>query len=100
MQWLRLRESTWERHANPSSGWSRVPILPLLAVSIWSRAWIGWWSLLPISLVLIWTWLNPPAISAAHQPASWMSKGVLGEQLWLLHRKDAALAHPAQLSET
>jgi len=40
------------RHANPISVWTRFAVLPLLALSIWSPVWIGWWSLVPIALSL------------------------------------------------
>ena len=39
---MRMDEGTWARHSNPWSVWTRVPILPLLALSIFARAWIGW----------------------------------------------------------
>lgn len=36
-----MTDAVWQRHANPISGWSRVPVLPLLALGIWSRVWFG-----------------------------------------------------------
>ncbi|MEV4315663.1 DUF6653 family protein [Actinocrispum sp. NPDC049592] len=47
------------RHANPISVWTRFAVLPLLAVSIWSRDWIGWRSLVPIVLSLVFMMVNP-----------------------------------------
>jgi hypothetical protein len=44
-----LQDDGWLRHANPVSVWTRFAVLPLLAISIWSRDWIGWWSLIPIT---------------------------------------------------
>ncbi len=41
-------EDAWRRHANPWSVYTRIPIPLLLVAAIWSRAWIGWWSLVPI----------------------------------------------------
>ena len=90
---MAMNATVWARHANPWSGWSRVSILPLLAVAVWSRVWIGWWALLPIGAVLIWTWLNPRLFPPPASTNNWMSKGVLGERIWLLRGKDAALAH-------
>lgn len=75
--------STWARHANPWSGWSRLSTLPLLAVAIWSRVWLGWGALIPIAAVLFWTWLNPRLFPAPQSTDNWMSRGVIGEQLWL-----------------
>ena len=39
-----LTGENWMRHANPWSVWTRFAVPPLLAISIWSRDWIGWWS--------------------------------------------------------
>jgi hypothetical protein len=51
-----MSDDVWSRHANPQSGWSRLSIPPLIALAVWSRDWIGWWSLLAIVLVCVWTW--------------------------------------------
>jgi len=78
-----MNASTWARHANPWSGWSRLTALPLLAMAIWSRVWFGWVALAPIALVLLWIWLNPRIFPAPRSTDNWMSRGVLGEQMWL-----------------
>jgi hypothetical protein len=36
-----LRGENWILHANPMSVWTRFTVLSLLAISIWSRDWIG-----------------------------------------------------------
>lgn len=88
-----MSDTAWERHANPWSGWSRLSILPLLAVAVWSRAWLGWWALAPVALVLAWTWLNPRLFPPPASTDNWMSHGVLGERVWLARSHDPALAH-------
>ncbi|MEM6465579.1 MAG: DUF6653 family protein, partial [Pseudomonadota bacterium] len=70
-------------HANPLSGWSRMTIPPLFVAAVWSREWLGWWSLLPIALVCFWTWWNPRAFGKPKSLDNWMSKGVLGERVWI-----------------
>lgn len=50
-----MSDDVWTHHANPQSGWSRMSIPPLFALAVWSRDWIGWWSLLLIALVFAWT---------------------------------------------
>lgn len=78
-----LDDDGWARHANPWSGWSRViTTLPLLVAAIWSRAWIGYWSLIPIGVALWWIWFNPRAFGPARDDRAWISKSVLGERLW------------------
>ena len=46
-----LTDEVWQRHANPWSVYTRIPIPALLALAVWSRTWIGRWSLLPIGVV-------------------------------------------------
>jgi hypothetical protein len=41
---MAMDDRVWRRHANPWSGWTRVTVLPLLVLAIWSRVWIGWWA--------------------------------------------------------
>src|SRR6476659_6852320 len=62
-----LQGDGWLRHANPVSVWTRFAVLPLLAISIWSRDWIGWWSLIPITLSLVFMMINP-LLFPGHDP--------------------------------
>ncbi len=54
-----LSDERWMQHSNPWSVWTRLVILPLLALAVWSHVWIGWYSLVPVALLLFWTWINP-----------------------------------------
>lgn len=75
---FRLDDEGWSRHANPWSGWTRIlTCLPLLALAIWSRTWLGLWSLMPISLAILWIWLNPRAFSGARDDTAWVTKAVI-----------------------
>src|SRR5919202_6346220 len=78
-----MDDAAWARHANPWSGWTRLTALPLLILAGWSRAWIGWWALLPVVLALVWIWANPRVFPPPRTQASWMTRAVLGERLWL-----------------
>lgn len=80
---MAMDTATWERHANPWSAWTRVPILPLFCLAIWARVWIGWWCLLPVGVLLIWIWLNPRAFPKPASTRSWASRAVMGERVWL-----------------
>ncbi len=73
----------WDRHANPRSVYSRFSILPLFAVAVWSRVWIGWYALVPIALVLVWTRVNPHLFSPPRTTMGWASRGVMGERVWI-----------------
>jgi hypothetical protein len=54
----------------------------LLAISIWSREWIGWWSLIPIALSLVFMMVNPLLFPKPSSTTNWASKGVFGERIW------------------
>jgi hypothetical protein len=77
-----MSDEVWARHANPWSGLTRFTALPLLIVAFWSRVWLGWWALVPVSLALLWTWLNPRLFRKPVSTRHWISKGVLGERVW------------------
>ena len=54
------------------------------------RVWIGWWALIPIGLLLIWTIVNPRVFPPPKSFGSWAARGVLGESYWAA-RKEAAV---------
>lgn len=81
---LSMSDDVWMCHANPWSGWTRFfTVFPLLILSIWSRVWLGWWSLIPIAIAAFWTWLNPRIFPKPKSTHHWISQGVLGERVWL-----------------
>ncbi len=88
-----LDDAGWQRHANPWSGWSRVTIPILFAAAVWSRVWLGWWAVLPVAALIVWTWVNPRAFPPPKSTNNWMSKGVLGERIWLERDKVAIPRH-------
>ena len=77
-----LEGDAWQRHANPWSVYTRIPIPPLLAAAIWTRTWLGWRSLVPVGLVWAWTAINPRAFPPPRSLDHWASRGVLGETYW------------------
>ena len=80
---MTMTDEVWMRHANPWSGWTRVATFPLWFLAIWSWVWIGWKALIPISIVTIWTWLNPRIFPIYQDDSSWITRGVLGERMFL-----------------
>lgn len=93
---MMMSDATWARHANPWSFWTRVPILVLLALAIWSRVWIGWWCLVPLGLLVLWTIINPRAFPPPARLDNWASKAVLGERYWLARKTSPIPAHHAK----
>ena len=77
-----LEGENWMRHANPVSVWTRFAVLPLLALSIWSRDWIGWLCLIPVALSIAWMMVNPLLFRPPRSTRNWASKGVFGERIW------------------
>jgi hypothetical protein len=80
---MSMSDDVWARHTNPLSGWSSMSVPPLFVLAIWSRIWLGWWCLLPLALVVLWTWWNPRAFRRPTHLDNWMSRGVMGERIWL-----------------
>jgi hypothetical protein len=77
-----LEGDGWQRHANPWSVYTRIPIPALLVAAIWSRTRIGRRSLVPVGPVCAWTVINPRAFPPPRSLDNWASRGVLGETYW------------------
>lgn len=78
-----MSDEVWARHANPWSVWTRTTVLPLLILAIWSRVWLGWWSLGPVAAAVFWMWLNPRIFPKPRSTKNWASMSVFGERVWL-----------------
>ena len=92
-KWFAMSDDAWLRHANPWSVWTRITVLPILIMSIWSRAWIGWWSLLLLMVAIAWAWFNPRIFKKPSSTENWASKAVLGERVWLNRKEILIPAH-------
>lgn len=91
---MTMNADVWQRHANPWSGWTRMlTCLPLLALAVWSRVWLGAWALVPVAVSLLWIWVNPRAFPPPESLDNWMSQGVMGERILLNHRAEIAAHH-------
>ena len=90
-----MDDAVWAKHSNPWSGWTRVSVLPLLCLAIWSRVWLGWGCMWLVLAVLAWTWLNPRLFGPPAHNNAWMTKGVLGERMWLAQQDVPIPAHHA-----
>jgi len=88
-----LTGSAWMRHANPWSVWTRFSCLSLVALAIWSRTWIGWYSVVAVVAAVVWMIINPRLFGVPASTRNWASKGVFGERVWS-ERRTASV--PAQ----
>lgn len=86
---MSMDESSWQRHSNPLSVYSRFSILPLFTVAIALREYLGWWTLAVVLLVSFWIWLNPRLFSAPETTNNWASMGTFGERIYLNCRNES-----------
>ncbi|MEO0401637.1 MAG: DUF6653 family protein [Pseudomonadota bacterium] len=89
-----MQDADWRRHANPLSVWSRFTCLPLMALAVFARGWIGWWALVLFAVAAAWTYVNPRAFPPPADFGSWASRATLGERVFLARaRYDVARHH-------
>lgn len=86
---MRMSDEIWKRHANPWSGWTRAATAPFWFLALWSWTWIGRLALLPVLLLCIWTWLNPRVFKPFQNDRAWITRGVLGERIFVNRRQIA-----------
>lgn len=95
---MTMDEKAWARHSNPMSVYTRFSCLPLLSLAIWSREYLGLWSLIPISLSLFWIWYNPRAFPPPTSTNNWASKGTFGERIFLRRKKLTIPGHHIRMA--
>ncbi len=83
-----MSDEVWQRHANPWSGWTRVLTFPFFILAFWSRIWLGIYFLIPVGMILLWTWLNPRIFPKPKSTNHWISKGVFGEKIFTDRKKE------------
>ena len=93
-----MNPMAWARHANPWSVYSRFAGSVFVFFAAWSLHWIGWWSLAPIAVAVLWTWLNPKLFSPPATASSWAARGVLGERAFLNRQQVAIPAEHVQVA--
>lgn len=81
-----MSDEVWARHANPWSFYTRIPILPLGALAIYFRPVLGWWCVVALVALAVWTFLNPRAFAPPARLDAYASRAVLGERLYLARR--------------
>lgn len=81
----RAEELLWARHANPKSGWTRVPTGAVLVYAVYRRDW----RLLLAGL--LWAAVNPFLFSPPEIEDAWMTRGVLAERWWVREQGNGAV---------
>jgi len=69
-------EKIWRRHTNPLSGWTRVVAFFLIPIPIWIQNWYL------LAGLLVFFAVNPILFPEPKNKNNWMSKSILGEELW------------------
>jgi hypothetical protein len=92
-----MSDAVWERHANPLSVWTRYSVLPVLVIAFWSRAWLGWWSIICVVVAIGLTLNNPRLFQNPKSTNNWASKAVLGERVWLNRKEVPVPEHHRRL---
>ncbi len=93
---MAMKNSTWERHANPWSVWTRVPLLALFSLTVFFRDLLGPWLWLVLGLLMLWALVNPRTFPPPASTDNWASKGVFGERVWLNRGTIAIPRHHAR----
>ena len=71
-----FNEKIWKRHTNPLSGWTRVIAFFFFPIPFWFQNWY-----LLIGLLIFFA-INPILFPEPKSKNNWMSKSILGEELW------------------
>jgi hypothetical protein len=80
---FQMNDDIWKGHAHPWCFWTRLTVMPLLFLAIWSRVWLGWWCLGFVIAALLWNWINARLFPPPASTRNWASKSVLGERVWI-----------------
>lgn len=70
-------EQFWARHSNPKSGWTRVPIGPVIVYALYRRDWRF------LAVAVCWVVVNPLVFPPPESDAAWMTRAVRAERWWL-----------------
>ncbi len=82
-----MSDHAWKKHTNPWSAWTRLSVLPLAAIAAWSREWVGGEIAILFGVfIALWVWINPRLFAEPKSTNNWMSKGVMGERIWINQR--------------
>lgn len=80
-----LEETMWRRHANPKSGWTRLPTGALLVYAVYRR------DVRLFVVTLAWTAVNPFLFPPPDEEDAWMTRAVRAEQWWIYEEGNATV---------
>ena len=80
-----LEETMWRRHANPRSGWTRVPTGAVLVYAVYRR------NVRLLVAAVVWTVINPFLFSPPETEEAWMTRAVLAERWWIREADNATV---------
>ena len=75
----------WRRHANPRSGWTRVPTGAVLVYAVYRR------DVRLLVASLVWTAINPFLFSPPETEDAWMTRAVRAERWWIYEEGNATV---------
>ncbi|EMA18538.1 DUF6653 family protein [Haloarcula argentinensis] len=80
-----VRDWFWTRHANPKSGWSRVPTGAVIVYAVYQRDWRL------LIAAFLWTLVNPVLFAPPENEDAWMTRAVLAERWWLTEEANGTM---------
>jgi hypothetical protein len=80
-----LEATMWRRHANPKSGWTRLPSGAALVYAVYTR------NVRLLVAVLAWIAINPFLFPPPDEADAWMTRAVRAEQWWLYEQENATV---------
>jgi hypothetical protein len=83
----------WRRHANRWSVWTRLAMVPAFAATVYFRAWLGWWTVVLLGILGLWTWLNVKVFAKEEADRTWEARAIFGEKFWLERSQREIPAH-------
>jgi hypothetical protein len=78
----------WRRHANPRSGWLRVPVGAVIVYAVYRR------DARLLAGALVWTVCNPFVFPPPETDEAWMTRAVLAERWWVWEEGNGTVGLP------
>lgn len=70
------------RHADPWSVWTRFSVPSLIVLAVWSRVWVGGYSVALVALAVLWMMVNPVLFREPRSTPQLGAQVRVGERIW------------------